>query len=125
MKGNLLVVMSGGTTSVINATLCGIITEAQRREEIKKILAGYPGILGFNQDSIIDLTSLSEAQLSRLYYLPSSCFIGTTRIEKDYFEGIDQLTKQLDKYDITYFINIGGNGTIKPVSYTHLRAHET
>jgi len=113
MKNNLLVVMSGGTTSVINATLCGIVEEAKRSEKIDRIIAGFPGILGFNNDKMVDLTDLSEAQLSQLYYIPTSCFIGTTRIEKDYFEGVEKLTEQLEKYNVTYFINIGGNGTIK------------
>ena len=41
---NLLITMSGGTTSVINATLAGLILKAQKSNLIDKIYVGFPGI---------------------------------------------------------------------------------
>jgi len=44
--GNLLVGQSGGPTSVINATLAGVVTEAGKHESIEEIYGGANGILG-------------------------------------------------------------------------------
>lgn len=105
--------MSGGTTSVINATLAGIITAAQKAGCIDRILAGYHGIKGVLAESLIDLTGLTENDLELLYYTPASGFIGTTRVKP---LGEDELTRLADVFaahDVGYFVNIGGNGTIK------------
>jgi 6-phosphofructokinase len=110
---NLLITMSGGTTSVINATLAGIILEAQKSKEIDKIYAGFPGVLGFMSDSIIDLTDTTNLELSVLRSSPGSASIGTTRIKIITTQDIDYLNSSFVRYNIGYFINIGGNGTIK------------
>jgi len=113
LKKDLLITMSGGTTSVINATLAGIITAAQKAGCIDRILAGYHGIKGVLAESLIDLTDLTENDLELLYYTPASGFIGTTRVKP---LGENELTRLADvfvAYDVGYFVNIGGNGTIK------------
>ena len=76
---NLLITMSGGTTSVINATLAGIIHEAQKHKGIDKIYAGLPGIVGFMDNSLIDLTYLTKHEIEVLMYSSGSASIGTTR----------------------------------------------
>jgi len=110
---NLLVTMSGGTTSVINATLAGIISESQKSNKINKIYAGFPGILGFMSDSIIDLTNITKEELEVLKLSPGSASIGTTRTKIFNEEDARILCEYFKKYDIKYFVNIGGNGTIK------------
>ena len=42
MSDNLLITMSGGTTTVINATLVGVLKAARRSGRIGKVLAGAP-----------------------------------------------------------------------------------
>lgn len=113
MNGNLLITMSGGTTTVINATLAGVIRRAQESSKINKIYAGYPGISGFLNGNVIELTNMSEHELKVLVNTPGSGFIGTTRVRP-----LDELETKLfckiaNKNNIQYFINIGGNGTIK------------
>ena len=109
---NVLVTMSGGTTQVINATLVGIIDEWNKFFKTK-IYAGVPGIQGFLNDSIKDLTNLTEDECDKLYHLPGSSYIGTTRIAPLSPVELCHFNNQLIKYDIGYFINIGGNGTLK------------
>jgi ATP-dependent phosphofructokinase / diphosphate-dependent phosphofructokinase len=110
---NLLITMSGGTTSVINATLAGAVRAAQKSNFIDKIYAGYPGILGFMNDGLIDLTSLPANNLQVLKHSPGSASIGTTRTKIFDHEDLSALKKKFKQYNIGYFINIGGNGTIK------------
>ena len=113
MKKNLLITMSGGTTSVINATLVGIITAARQVGSIDRVLAGYPGIMGALEESLIDLTDLTDNDLQRLYYTPASGFIGTTRIRPMEQRELARLAHVFCAHNIGFFINIGGNGTIR------------
>ena len=113
MKKNLLITMSGGTTSVINATLAGIIRAAQKAGCIDRILAGYHGIKGVLAESLIDLTGLTENDLELLYYTPASGFIGTTRVKPLGEDELTRLAEVFAAHDVGYFVNIGGNGTIK------------
>ena len=110
---NLLVTMSGGTTSVINATLAGIIHQAQKSKDIDKVYAGFPGILGFMEDNLLDLTNITPDELEIVKLSPGSASIGTTRTKIFNAKDADELRRCFKKHNIEYFVNIGGNGTIK------------
>ena len=107
---NLLVTMSGGTTSVINATLAGIIDAAVKSDIIDNIYAGCPGILGVFKESFLKLT---ESDTHVIKNSPGSASIGTTRVEIFNEKQLHELENIFDNNNIKYFINIGGNGTIK------------
>lgn len=113
MPGNLLIAMSGGTTCVINATLAGIIRTAQQSGAVERIFVGCPGIQGALKESMLDLTEMSSDELELLAYTPSSGFAGTARIKPLEEAELERLGAVLDAHQIRYFINIGGNGTIK------------
>jgi 6-phosphofructokinase len=113
MGRNLMVVMSGGTTSVINATLAGIIRTAQNSDAVSGIFAGCPGIAGLLNEDIVELTDLSEKELELLYYTPASGFVGTARFRPMAPVEMQRLGDVICAHDIHYFVNIGGNGTIK------------
>lgn len=108
---NILVTMSGGTTTVINATLVGIIEQAQKKNY--KVYVAIPGLLGVFNDNIIDISNINKKSLKMLYNTPSSCVIGTTRIKKMNDDEFNKFKSIIKKYDINYFFNIGGNGTVK------------
>ena len=110
---NLLVVMSGGTTSVINATLTGILKRARDVGMVRNVYAGYPGILGLLSGSILDLERVGKEQLDRLRITPASGSIGTTRVEPILSEQVRKIERVLEDLNVGYLINIGGNGTIK------------
>ncbi len=110
---NLLITMSGGTTSVINSTLAGIVKEAQNSPHINKIYAGFPGLIGAIDGNFIELSNYSDFQLEIIKNSPGSASIGTTRT-KIFTQGeLEDIERLLKLYNIGYFINIGGNGTIK------------
>ncbi|WP_221032506.1 6-phosphofructokinase [Actomonas aquatica] len=114
MRRNVLITMSGGTTSVINATLCGLITGIRKHLPAGgRILAGHPGIVGLLAGQVRDLTGLSTADLGRLYRTPASGFIGTTRVEPVDDSWRQPLQERFAEFDVGYFVNIGGSGTIQ------------
>tara|TARA_S200002703_G_scaffold91092_1_gene78550 strand:- start:6375 stop:7541 length:1167 start_codon:yes stop_codon:yes gene_type:complete len=110
---NLLITMSGGTTSVINSTLSGLISRAQKSNLIDRIYVGFPGIEGFLSDNVLNLTNLNCRELFVLKRSPGSASIGTTRAKIFDDKTLDFLSEKFEEYQIKYFVNIGGNGTIK------------
>ncbi len=55
LSGNMLVAQSGGPTSVINASVAGVIQEAGKHYCIEEIYGGRNGILGILNEELIDL----------------------------------------------------------------------
>ncbi len=110
---NILIMMSGGTSPVINATLAGILTASDRAPSIEKVYAGYPGFQGVLEGSLKDLARLDAADRARLYRTPGSSVIGTTRVAPMEDETLERFAAQLKTHEIDMVINIGGNGTIK------------
>ena len=111
--GNLLVAMSGGTTTVINATLAGIIGEARRQPFPGSIYAGVHGLHGVLREDLVDLTHLDEGSLRRLTQTPASGFIGTARLRPLDGQDLARIAEVFAAHDVTDFLNIGGNGTIR------------
>ena len=108
MKKNLIFAQSGGPTSVINASCYGIISEAKKHGI--KIFAAKYGVEGILKDNIIDVTNMSDDELNTLRYSPSAAF-GSCRYKlKD--EDFDKICEIFDKYQIGYFLYIGGNDSM-------------
>lgn len=112
-EDNILITMSGGTTTVINATLAGILAKAKQVNNYRRVYAGFPGIEGVLQNKVVDLTRLSGEQILRLRRTPGSASVGTTRIAPLDQPDLEQLAESFDRLRIGSYINIGGNGTIK------------
>ncbi|MCP4588765.1 6-phosphofructokinase [Pseudoalteromonas sp.] len=112
-KGNLLVLMSGGTSTVINSTLVGLVKEVKSSAFFDKIYAGVPGVQGVLLHNLIELSGLSDYELEKMKNTPGSEIIGTTRISFLNGQEMEQLYSVFSKLNIIAFVNIGGNGTIK------------
>ncbi|HHY70750.1 MAG TPA: 6-phosphofructokinase [Thermoanaerobacterales bacterium] len=108
MKKNLVFAQSGGPTSVINASCYGIITEAKKYGI--KIYAAKFGIEGILKDNLIDITDIDENNLSLLKFSPSAAF-GSCR-HKLKPEDFKTISETFDKYQIGYFLYIGGNDSM-------------
>ncbi len=108
MKKNLVFAQSGGPTSVINASCYGIISEAKKHGI--KVFAAKHGVVGILNDNLIDVTNLSDEKLNILRYSPSAAF-GSCRYKlKD--EDFEKICEIFDKYQIGYFLYIGGNDSM-------------
>ena len=101
-----VIVMSGGTTSVINATLVGIV-DALNKRGIEPI-AGRNGLPGVYRE---DFISFKDMDLNQVRRTPGSSIIGTSRGGTSFWAS--QLEEVCQKHGIAYLFNIGGNGTIK------------
>lgn len=108
---NFLILMSGGTTPVINSTLSGILKTLKSKRV--KIYSGNQGIVGVLKNSFLNLSNFSISKIKKIAHVPGSHFIGTTRMQKLKSKEISILRNSLKKKNITNVINIGGNGTLQ------------
>jgi len=113
MKGNAVVGQSGGPTSVINSSLCGVIQGALASAQIDRIYGMRWGIEGFLQDQIDDLGRESPATIEALRRTPSSA-LGSCRY-KLLDSDLPRVLDLLARHDIRYLFLIGGNDTMDTV----------
>lgn len=110
MKGNCLIVQSGGPTAVINNSMVGIIDGILQSPFTGEIFGAVGGIHGLLNESFITLNELSVQDRYRLRWTPGAA-LGTWR-HKLTSTDFDLIIKTLQKNDIRYFFYIGGNGSM-------------
>src|SRR5713226_2800094 len=91
LKGNAVVAQSGGPTTVINASACGVIQEIFRQGAIGNVFGANNGILGIVQEDLFDLRAESAETIEGLRRTPSAA-IGSCRYK------LGNLTADRDKY---------------------------
>ena len=118
IKVNAMVAQSGGPTSAINATLCGVINGSVGN--FSKLYGAKNGIAGLIEDRICDLNYLfnNERELSLLEKTPGatlgSCRMRLpNRLDSFVYERIFHI---FDKYDVGCFFYIGGNDSMDTVA---------
>ena len=113
-KPNAFYAQSGGVTSVINASACGVIELIrENRNTFGKLLAGANGILGALNEELIDTSLETKAAIANLRYTPGGAF-GSCRYKLKSFEENEREYKRLidvfRAHDIRYiFYNGGGD----------------
>ncbi|WP_431274915.1 6-phosphofructokinase [Variovorax ureilyticus] len=109
---NAFYAQSGGVTSVINASACGVIETARRHpDRIGTVYAGRNGILGALAEDLIDTGRESADAIAALRTTPSGAF-GSCRyklksLEKNRRE-YERLIEVFKAHDIGYFFYNGG-----------------
>src|SRR5882724_3650844 len=128
LVGNLLVAQSGGPTSVINASVAGVIQEAGRHECIEEIYGGLNGIYGILSEDIIDLGDEKRSAIEGLKYTPAAA-LGTCRYKIDFKKKAEKAAQDMDRlfevfqaHNIRYFFYIGGNDSQDTSHKIHLEA---
>ena len=109
MKNNVLVVHGGGPTSVMNASLYGVLKEAERHSQIGAVYGAIGGVEGILKENLLNLSEFQGAK-ALLLHTPGSA-IGSSRYpvtEEDY----NKTPIILKKYNIKYILPNGGNGTM-------------
>lgn len=111
-KANLFYAQSGGVTSVINASACGVIETARKhRSEIGKVYAGLNGIVGALNEDLIDTNKESRQAIAALRSTPAGAF-GSCRYKlKSYSENqreYERLMEVFVAHNIRYFLYNGG-----------------
>src|ERR1700690_2978269 len=109
---NALYAQSGGVTSVINASACGVIqTARQNSDKIGKIYASRNGIIGALTEDLIDTTYETDADIAALRHTPAGAFgscrhkLGSLEKHKAQYE---RLIEVFSAHNIRYFFYNGG-----------------
>ena len=117
---NLLIAQSGGPTAAINATLVGIFQAAQTSSKVDKIYGAKNGIQGVFDEKFIDMNEIIKdtGDMELLCQTPAA-ILGSCRFKLDNLhDNEDQyeiLISIFQKYQIKYFIYIGGNDSMDTV----------
>ncbi|CAI3636217.1 MAG: 6-phosphofructokinase [Clostridium sp.] len=119
---NLLVAQSGGPTAAINSTLAGIIAYAYTKKDmIGTIYGAINGIEGVFKENFMDIEEKvkNTESMNILCNTPSSA-LGSCRYKlgnrKEDEEKLKNIIDIFRKYNIGYFIYIGGNDSMDTVN---------
>ena len=120
MRNNLIVGQSGGPTAVINSSLAGVINRALTSEKVGKVYGMVNGIDGFLRETIIELDRFRDDKKLKLLKQTPSSFLGSCRKKLPAINDDEQIYRDIfalfDKYEIGYFLYIGGNDSMDTVS---------
>jgi len=108
LEGNCLVAQSGGPTSVINASLAGVVAEALNHECIEEIYGGVNGILGILNEQLVDLAAETQQTIRALRHTPGAA-LGTCRFKLKNQQDYDRVLQVFEAHNIRYFFYAGGN----------------
>lgn len=113
---NAFYVQSGGVTSVINASACGVIEMARSHpERIGKVYAAEDGLFGLLREDLFDTSREDPLQIAALRYTPGGAF-GSSRYTLPRPEIAPAVWQRvaavLRAYDIGYVFINGGNGSM-------------
>lgn len=108
LEGNCLVAQSGGPTSVINASLAGVVAEALNHECIEEIYGGMNGVLGILNEQLVDLASETQQTIRALRHTPGAA-LGTCRFKLKRQQDFNRILQVFEAHNIRYFFYIGGN----------------
>jgi len=109
---NAFYAQSGGVTSVINASACGLIEAARKnKHKIGKVYAGRNGIIGALTEDLIDTSKESTATITALRHTPAGAF-GSCRFKLKSLEQnrreYERLIEVFKAHNIRYFFYNGG-----------------
>ncbi|MEM7433279.1 MAG: 6-phosphofructokinase [Pseudomonadota bacterium] len=113
---NAFYAQSGGVTSVINASACGVIETARKhRNKIANVYAGNNGIIGALTEDMINTNRESAKAISELMHTPGGAF-GSARYKLKSLEEnraeYERLIEVFRAHNIGYFFYNGGNDSM-------------
>ena len=126
--GNLLVAQSGGPTSVINASVAGVVQLARKYPCMQNIYGGLNGILGILNEQLIDLSQELPDTIQALKHTPGAA-LGTCRYKIDFKRKPERAAREMERlfqvfqaHNIRFFFYAGGNDSQDTADKIHLEA---
>ncbi len=112
MRKNIVIVMGGGPTPVINNSLRGIV-EAVRDypDKFGTVYGAWHGVLGVLGEELLDLSAQSPEEISLLRTTPAAGAIGTARYKLEHEDDLKRIIEVFKAHNVGYFFGIGGNDT--------------
>ena len=128
---NCVVAQSGGPTSVINASVMGLLAKNNEVKFFDHVFGGLNGIEGILKEDFLNLSLLTEEEIQAVKHTPSAA-LGSCRYKlknyEDSKEEYEKLFEIFKKHDINAFFYAGGNDsqdTVRKLSaYAKERGHE-
>lgn len=114
-KPNAIVAQSGGPTTVINSSACGVIQEAGKSDKIGRVFGATNGILGVLKEELFDIGAESPQSVEALKRAPAAA-LGSCRYKlkslEDSRADYERILDVFKAHDIHYFFYIGGNDSM-------------
>lgn len=118
MAKNMIIGQSGGPTAVINSSLAGAMDYAFSSTEIDTVYGMINGVEGLLEENLLNLNDVFESkpyELNRLKLTPAM-YLGSCRYKlTGSNEEFERVIRILNKYNIGYFVYIGGNDSMDTV----------
>lgn len=113
MTGNILILQSGISSVVGNATLYGLLTEALNYEDVEEIYGVFNGFEGLQKENFIDLAALPQQSAKALLY--TAGFALKTESSNFYQNECDfnKMVQNLKDRDIHYIACICDQNALK------------
>jgi 6-phosphofructokinase 1 len=121
-SGKVLVAQGGGPTAVINQSLVGVVLEARRFREVRRVYGARHGVRGIVGEDFVDLSQETSHNLELAAGTPSSA-LGSTRDKPD-LAYCQEIFKVLQAHEIEHFFYIGGNDSSDTVRIVSEEAHK-
>lgn len=116
---NLVVGQSGGPTAAINSSLAGVVKRALDSDKIKTVYGMINGIDGFLKERFTDMERFRDSERLRLLRQTPSSYLGSCRLKLPEPQENEKIYEDIfalfEKYNIGYFIYIGGNDSMDTV----------
>lgn len=114
---NCLVAQSGGPTSVINATVAGVVKANQLNPVYDTVYGGLHGIEGIMHEMLVDLSNMTDEENLILKQTPAST-LGSCRykLKRANIEDFKKIFEVLKKYNIETMFYVGGNDSMDTVA---------
>ncbi|WP_161597515.1 diphosphate--fructose-6-phosphate 1-phosphotransferase [Fluviispira multicolorata] len=108
LKGNALIIQSGGPTAVINQSLTGIMTASRDYpDEIHKVYGAYHGLHGVLYENFLDLSAEENRIWQNIAVSPGAA-LGSARIKPRHSD-LDRIFEVFSAHDIKFVFYNGGN----------------
>jgi len=114
-KPNAIVAQSGGPTTVINSSACGVVQEAKKSGKIGMVIAAVNGILGVLKEELFDISAEKPEAIEALKRTPAAA-MGSCRYKlkslKESRADFDRVLDVFKAHNIRYFFYAGGNDSM-------------
>ena len=114
-KPNAIVAQSGGPTTVINSSACGVVQEAVKSGKIGSVFGATNGILGVLKEDLFDMSAEKPETIEALRRTPAAA-IGSCRYKLKSIEeskaDFERVIDVFKAHNIRYFFYAGGNDSM-------------
>ena len=128
IKTNAIIAQSGGPTTVINSSACGVIQTAMKSKKIGKIFGANNGILGVLKEDLFDITAEKPEAIEALKRTPAAA-IGSCRYKLKTLDqsraDYERILEVFKAHHIHYFFYAGGNDSMDTADKVNNLAAET